>query len=80
MRSDEQAPTLRLCQAQPWLPGLEAAARAAIEERRGRSLTEPEWARTRENLRQLARLLRAWELPADSRGGTYWESDQALAA
>jgi len=42
-------------------PGLEAAARASLNQAVGRPLTNGEWARARHNLLEFAQILRAWE-------------------
>jgi hypothetical protein len=40
---------------------MEAAARAAIELRAGRALTDAEWAAARARLREFAVILRGWD-------------------
>lgn len=48
------------------LPALEAAARAALAGHIGRVLTDPEWARARHNLLDIARTLLGWEQRAEA--------------
>jgi hypothetical protein len=80
MRSNENLQVLRPCGGPSVLPALEAAARAALQVRLGRSLTDADWAAASHDLLQFARMMRAWALPASCPESADRSSEQLKAA